>query len=95
VSNYGIRGLARTPKLAKAAARQRQVVPRRQANPRPGLLPNGKTPGGPKGLPPGLGGAARGGGQGATRAPGGPERMEVVASLKQRFGKKGKGAPKD
>jgi hypothetical protein len=92
VSNYGIRGLARTPKLAQAAARQRAKVPGRQANPRQGILPNGKTPGGPKGLPPGLGGAARGG---ASRAPGGPERMEVVASLKQRFGKKGKGAPKD
>lgn len=50
-------------------------LPGRQANPRMGILPNGKTPGGPKGLPPGLGGAARGGGN----------RQATVAGLRKRL----------
>jgi len=50
------------------------------ANPAAGILPNGKTPGGPKGLPPGLGGAARGQGQS-----GGPDRLQVTAALRNRL----------
>jgi hypothetical protein len=46
-------------------------------------LPDGKTPGGPKGLPPGLGGAARRGGVGAPgQADGG--RVAMVAKLRAR-----------
>jgi hypothetical protein len=66
---------------------RRARTPGRRANPRQGILPNGKIPGGPKGLPPGLGGAARG--QGAGSDGQGPDRLKVVAQLRDRMtGKK-------
>jgi hypothetical protein len=96
VTGYGPRGSSIGETGVSSSPRK---PPKRMK--RAGALPRGKTPGGPKGLPPGLGGAPRG--QGATASQSGPQSPAVLAGLRARFktgGRKpakgyGRGLPRD